>query len=316
MNPKTLIICRGLPGSGKSTWALEQVQRAAPGDVVRVNMDSLREMLHDSRFKGQRTEKLVATARDQLILAALANDHVRTVICDDTNLNRKTEQRLRDLTEIPKGICFNHIDAMTPRGKAVADYSCGVLVQDFTHVDVDTCVKRDLLRNRSVGARVIRDMYRRYLLPEPPKQRTDLPSCVIVDIDGTVATMVSRGPYDTSRYHEDVPNTQIVQLVQDFISRGERIVFCSGRDEAFKDVTWTWLKEHVIPKGFESRIGGLFMRPEGDLRKDSIIKRELYENYIAPNWTVQFVLDDRDQVVRMWREDLGLTALQVAPGDF
>lgn len=57
------------------------------------------------------------------------------------------------------------------------------------------------------------------------------------------------------------------------------------------------------------------MRPEGDERKDSIVKQEIYEKYIKDRYNVRFVLDDRNQVVDMWRE-VGLKVLQVAPGDF
>jgi hypothetical protein len=57
------------------------------------------------------------------------------------------------------------------------------------------------------------------------------------------------------------------------------------------------------------------MREAGDSRKDSIVKQELYERHIKPSYDVFVVLDDRNQVVDMWRS-LGLVCLQVAPGDF
>lgn len=59
----------------------------------------------------------------------------------------------------------------------------------------------------------------------------------------------------------------------------------------------------------------LYMRPEGDVRKDTEIKREIFDNYIRDKYRVLFVLDDRNSVVKMWR-DLGLKCLQVAEGDF
>ena len=57
------------------------------------------------------------------------------------------------------------------------------------------------------------------------------------------------------------------------------------------------------------------MRKNGDFRKDFIIKKEIYEKFIKPKYEVLFVLEDRDQAVKMWREE-GLTCLQVAPGNF
>ena len=57
------------------------------------------------------------------------------------------------------------------------------------------------------------------------------------------------------------------------------------------------------------------MRETGDSQPDKIVKRKIYENIIKGRFNVKFVLDDRDQVVRTWR-NLGLRCLQVAYGDF
>jgi hypothetical protein len=65
--------------------------------------------------------------------------------------------------------------------------------------------------------------------------------------------------------------------------------------------------------GFQA-IVGKDVRP-GDMRNDSIVKEEIYEEHIKPRFNVRFVLDDRDRVVKMWREN-GLKVLQVAEGDF
>lgn len=57
------------------------------------------------------------------------------------------------------------------------------------------------------------------------------------------------------------------------------------------------------------------MRKSGDMRKDSIVKREMFDEHIRGRYNVNFVLDDRNQVVELWRS-MGLTCLQVADGDF
>lgn len=59
----------------------------------------------------------------------------------------------------------------------------------------------------------------------------------------------------------------------------------------------------------------LHMRPAGDRRRDSIVKAELFDRHVRDQYRVLVVLDDRKQVVEMWRS-LGLTCLQVAEGDF
>ena len=57
------------------------------------------------------------------------------------------------------------------------------------------------------------------------------------------------------------------------------------------------------------------MRATGDPRKDSIVKREIFDREIRDRYRVVGVFDDREQVVQMWRA-LGLTVFQVAEGDF
>ncbi|GGM15372.1 hypothetical protein GCM10012279_36880 [Micromonospora yangpuensis] len=71
-----------------------------------------------------------------------------------------------------------------------------------------------------------------------------------------------------------------------------------------------WLAAQQVP------YHELHMRTEKDNRKDSIIKAELYRTHVQGQHEVAFVIDDRDQVVRMWRHELGLACLQVAEGDF
>ena len=141
---------------------------------------------------------------------------------------------------------------------------------------------------------------------------------MICDIDGTIALMRNeipgrRDPFDWDRVGEDDPNLPIIELLWHLRSRGFRIVFVSGRMEAARFGTVVWLDEHLVDidlLGFP-----LFMRADGDFRKDTEVKREIYEQEIEGRYHIAYVLDDRDSVVAMWRE-LGLTVLQVAAGNF
>ena len=83
-------------------------------------------------------------------------------------------------------------------------------------------------------------------------------------------------------------------------------------------VTLDWYETEMTKTGFDSYgwvFDDLYMRLPNDLRKDSIVKQEIYEMCIKDKYNVLFVLDDRDQVVNMWREQ-GLKCLQVAEGNF
>ena len=58
------------------------------------------------------------------------------------------------------------------------------------------------------------------------------------------------------------------------------------------------------------------MRKEKDYRKDSIVKTEIYNEYIKDKYCVTAVFDDRDQVVNDCGRKLGLLCNQVWKGDF
>ncbi|MEU4428444.1 AAA family ATPase [Actinoplanes sp. NPDC024001] len=297
---KRLLITRGLPASGKTTFA-----RKLQPDVVRVNRDDLRVMLHGRRLFTQRAEAQVTQAQ-RAAVEALLRAH-GSVIVDDTNLRAKT---VREWAEM------------------AARFEAAFEVHDFTDVPLEECLRRDAERSEEVrvGEDAIRRMHERYLagknlpLPVPWVERggpgvvyqpdPELPAAVLVDIDGTVALMAGRSPYDWGRVGEDEPNQAVVTAVRAMHAAGHVIVFCSGRDEVCRPETEAWLDLFVgVP--YEA----LFMRPAGDSRKDSVVKREIFDREVRDRWRIVGVFDDRQQVVRMWRA-LGLTVFQVAEGDF
>jgi len=87
------------------------------------------------------------------------------------------------------------------------------------------------------------------------------------------------------------------------------IVFCSGRPEDYRELTKTWLKETGL------HYSALYMRSAKDSRQDDIVKEILLDFEILTRFKPYFILDDRDQVVRMWRKR-GFTCLQCAEGNF
>ncbi|WP_205752484.1 hypothetical protein [Cryptosporangium phraense] len=137
------------------------------------------------------------------------------------------------------------------------------------------------------------------------------PSTVLVDVDGTLAARVTdRSPYDWHRVGEDVPVAAVVTAVRALSAAGHAIVVLSGRDESCRRQTESWLTHHLDVPYRE-----LHMRRAKDNRRDDVVKREIYERYVRDRYEVAFVLDDRNQVVRMWRR-LGLVCFQVADGNF
>lgn len=137
---------------------------------------------------------------------------------------------------------------------------------------------------------------------------------IIVDVDGTLATKhEGRGQFDWHLVADDIPNYDIVELVNLYAYSKEHdpytILVLSGREDICRLDTELWLTRYGV------EWDDLFMRAAGDNRKDAIVKREIYDAHIEPYYEVRVVIDDRQQVVDMWRS-LGLRVLQVAPGNF
>lgn len=307
-----LAITRGLPASGKTTWA-----RAWVGDNAasraRVNRDDLRWNLHGRYYGLTRDQEDSLTEVQTAAVRALLERRV-SVVVDDTHLRLAHATRWAVLAA-ELGVEFEVRDFETPSG---------------------ICAARDEARRaageRAVGAAVIEGMADRYGLHDgrwlppvvvptatelggPPRlyePDTALTGCWIVDVDGTLAHMRDRGPFEWNRVGEDRADERIVALTELLMNGGDRrldIVVVSGRDAVCRVETEDWLEAHEI------EYHALFMRPAGDTRKDAVVKAELFWNEIVPRWNVLGVLDDRDQVVAMWRS-LGLLCLQVAPGAF
>jgi len=134
----------------------------------------------------------------------------------------------------------------------------------------------------------------------------------LCDLDGTLAIMNGRGPFEWGRVDEDLPNIPVFAVVRALLRDAHEIMFISGRMEQCRVSTEDWLTGNLEVPYARFR---LLMRKDDDFRPDEIVKRELYENEIAPHYDVQGIFDDRDKVVKMWRS-LGLTCFQVADGNF
>lgn len=280
---KTIYLLKGLPASGKSTWSRKK-QEEDP-NVVRVNKDDLRSMLHNGKWS-KHNEKQVLRIRDLIIIDALKQG--RHIIVDDTNLHHKHEDQLRIIAK---------------------KHNAKVEVVEFD-IDVKECIKRDLKRSNSVGSEVIQRMYKQFIYKQPDQYipNESKPLAIICDIDGTLATMKNRSPFDWHLVGNDELNKSVFDTTQSLQNHGYELILMSGRDSVCRKETQDWLKKNNI------EYSELLMRKEGDIRKDNIVKKELFDS-IKDKYAIKFVLDDRNQVVEMWRS-IGLQCFQVADGDF
>jgi len=140
----------------------------------------------------------------------------------------------------------------------------------------------------------------------------------IFDLDGTLADcthrlhFINNGKKDWPAFFaackDDAPIHHMIELCAELEVSG-RIVICSGRSDVVRDDTMRWLIENGLSPDL------LMMRKQGDHRPDHVVKLEMLTDLRAMNYNPTMAFDDRDQVVKMWREN-GVPCAQVAPGDF
>lgn len=133
-----LFLTRGLPGSGKTTWAKSKVAEN-PEKYVRVNRDELREMMFNYTYTTE-LESFLLMVRDFIIKQALNANKI--VIVDETSLKEEVETRIRKLLGE-----FGDVDFE---------------IVDFTNVPVEVCIERDRNRDRTVGENVITNLAKRH----------------------------------------------------------------------------------------------------------------------------------------------------------
>lgn len=284
-----LIMLQGLPASGKTTYANKLVEQ---GNFVRVNKDDLRSMMDGGKWSDN-NEKRIIRIRDAIIIDALS--HGKNVVVDDTNFSKKHQENLYGLAQ--KMGATMHVT--------------------FCDTPLEMCLERNRNRENPVPEKVILDMYDKYLKVVEPNdaegnleqqdEAADLEECIIVDVDGTLAHIDERNPrniYDASRAMEDILDDAVSNIVGMAYQNGYRVVIFSGRNRSHQEVTERWLRSYGV------NYDEIHTRMDGDKRKDTVVKREMYEAFVKGKYSVKYVIDDRPSVCRMWRE-LGLKVLQV-----
>lgn len=262
----------------------------------------------------------------------------RTIIWSDTNLNQdRLESKISELIN----------EARTKNVNLICSYKLFILDEEILN-------KRDRQRESGVGESVIHKQLNQLMIELPKILRKvtnhediivnpaldkkseyerlvklatfvnlrnssgyqELPSAVLIDIDGTIASMAGkRGPFDWSKVLLDDPIIEHEELILSYIKNNniENVIFLTGRDGIAREDTLVWLNtKSTLVKGLNDikKEFILYNRKESDQRKDSIIKQEILLDKIAFNYNVKAVFDDRPQVCRMWWH-LGLKCYQL-----
>lgn len=283
-----LIILTGLPASGKSTWAKEFISKNP--DYRRINKDDIRNMVINGAYSYD-SENQILEIRNFIIENYLKNN--LSVIVDDTNFNQK------------------HINTLS---NIANKYNATIEIKEF-NISLEESVRRDSARGKaSVGKDVIFDLWNKYIKPKRPVIQYNelLEDAIIVDIDGTISDKFpGRGPYDYNLVDLDSPKENIIKLIQ-ILETNYKIIFVTARENSCYEKTQNWINLHC--NLINDYI--LLMKQENDDRKDFIVKEEIYNNEIKDKFNIIAVFDDRDVVVDLYRNKLGLTCLQIDYGTF
>lgn len=310
----TVYVYQGLPASGKDTHFKKMREQNPNRDIKRINKDMLRAMFDDSAFSHQR-EKEVLRARDLLLTDFLHKGY--DVAITDTNLHPKHLTRISQIVA--------EFNSENREYIAVIDTES----VDLRDVPLLTCIKRDSEREKPVGKKVIHDMYYKFIHDEVghmekvmSNRNPDLPSCIVCDVDGTLALRGDRSPYDYWKAGGDTLNRPIASLlsylqkgidtiapISTFIFTGRKNLQSSETGDSVKAITQSWLSHHNI------NFDDLYIRDADDDRPDYVVKEEIYEKNLRGKYNVLFWIDDRKQVIDKIRE-IGITVLDIAGHEF
>ena len=282
------VVTVGISASGKSTYAAELQKKG----YVRIERDQIREVVHANKTGGEpfswakwkwKWEDEVTAAQNSLI-ESFAAEH-DDVVVSDTNLHHGRRASL--------------VTKLRTLGYDVEIKTFPIAFED--------AVKRDEGRERSVGISVLAKQYEQWC--EQFERRVDKTSfnfdkAIIVDVDGTLAEMHDRGPFEWDKVGNDKPKKIVIAAVNGLKAQGYQVIVMSGRDGSCLTQTAEWLVKHGV------QFDEFFIRQEGDTRDDRIIKEELFREHVEPHYNVECVIDDRPKVCTMWRK-LGLEVLQV-----
>ena len=297
-NEKIIVIMRGVPGSGKSTKA----RSLAPAENI-FSTDEYWMVNGEYKFDASRLGEAhrwnESRANDAM------NKGVIPIVIDNTNIKIKAFQSYIDMAS-------KHgydVKIEMPDTPWWIDIYPKIKSKKFTDVDVSIFVNKTVHGVPHASVKTMMIGWEEYTVQVTPKNITG--DSLIFDIDGTLALMTGRSPYDLSRVHEDALCIPVYNVLRAFENMGYKILIVSGREGTVecRQKTEEWLKANNVPHD------ALWMRNAGDMRNDAIVKNEIYDNHIKGRYVVEFVMDDRNRVCDLWRS-IGLKCFQVAPGDF
>lgn len=301
METRKIILTRGIPGSGKSTWAKKWVNED-PEHRIRFNWDDIRNMMGPYWVINRENTGIMKSLRKTFLEKMMCEKW--DIVIDNMNLNFKEYEYYNNVVN------YYNKNFIT---QYVLEF------KDF-FISVEECISRDALRQNPIGEKTIREIWKKYrhfiqttniekyvnnlVKPDPDK-----PYCVVIDMDSTMCFNTNKRPWYGKGAAEEMINDienfgvckTVLVLMQEY-----PIIVATGRDTSQEEVTKQWLSQHKInPIKY-------YFRTEGDHRKVTEVKKEQIEK-ILKDYNILVIFEDSEPIVKMYR-DMGLTVLQPNKG--
>lgn len=135
-----IVLCRGIQGSGKTTWAKQWVLED-PEHRVRFNNDDIRNML--GKYWVTSREHLVSDIKKDFMVSAMEFGY--DIVVDNMNFNPKEIEYYENLVDSTLGYM-----------------NCYSLEYKDFFIPLEVCIERDSKRENPIGEEVIRKTYERY----------------------------------------------------------------------------------------------------------------------------------------------------------
>jgi predicted kinase len=305
----TVFIFKGAPASGKSSAARE-LMRKEPGKWRRINNDALREAMDFGVYSAE-NEKTLRRTREFLLKDFLKSGF--NVVVDNVNAGK------RHFEDICKWVASLNIDVQ--------------VVEKIFYCPLEELLRRDGERtgNAKVGEKIVErwfkelggNQFKNYQVKHeiftkrttcaegewtPMEQDENLDKCVVYDLDGSMALISHRNPYDASNCIKDTPHKHVVDMCKLHHNTGHKVFFFSGREDKHREVTEEWLNIHF---GYPYE---LHMRETNNNEDDAKLKRRLFETHIKNKHCLVAWVDDRLKVCRFVFE-AGLPLFRVGSPD-
>lgn len=294
-----IIVLQGCPCSGKSTWTKEYLKNNPEKATAVVCRDEIRKELNNGKYSMENEKEVTKIEYERIILGI---KYEMDVIIDATNLNPKTIKKWEDIAK---------------------EYNCEIEYKEF-YIPYSEAMKRSKKRKEEGGLyiskKVMMDFYRRYFPDRLREEFTDkreikeyqsgLPSCVICDLDATLALHQGRDPYEWDKIPSDKIDERLRLTLLKLLRAGSEIIFVTGRNAEAREATEQWLNKYLGTLKYT-----LYTRKPNEFIPGEQYKERVYHEHIENKYNVTCVFEDSDRCVAMWRR-LGLLTCQVANNDY